>query len=682
MSPLSTQRLGGPTYGLTPPAQVRRKAASRKMIFMAAKAYAGSVVIVLLCTRLVCAGGSVRDLIPAGAAAAVGVSSIEELKKKGDRFYAAAGLQGTDRPSRLAEMALDFLGVKEGLDKGDSFALVLADPEILGIQLWTPDGKPNLGENRIMDLLVVVAPVRDRDAFAGNFGIKKGELKPDVVVGGKGKILGQFFYAHGDHVFFGNHATVVRRVARDPRAGAELTPASRRTVDQADILVHLNTRALAPFIKDMLTGMEKDLRKQAPDGNDGIIRQFIGTLAAIETTWIGVRVDEGLGFSWINTFSSSADKSARDFLRALQSGSSGADLVALPEGRVVLAQAFRGNGSETGSLLRMVYAWLARNTVETRGLLIPLERDNYLGILGEFWKYLRGSRFALYANADRLKHGLFSAVAILDIDRPETFLAELRQLARFAAAVDDTEAARKDLLPALKDLVDKLGSNRYAERESAAVRLRLIGEPALPYLDRAAESPEPEVRRRASLIKERIIAVAQQRRKELLSAEALRPVHVLLGFSRPETLDGQHVDVVKIKLSEPRAAGILRDLLGPDGDRIRLAVHGKQVVVLLGSDQDLLRAALRNLKEGKKGLVDAKTVVLAQKQLHPGRAVEFDVSLAAVLALWNAADLRRPGELPGPLTSFALTASPELLQFDVWLPAVDFKIVQKALFGF
>jgi hypothetical protein len=348
----------------------------------------------------------------------------------------------------------------------------------------------------------------------------------------------------------------------------------------------------------------------------------------------------------------------------------------------VIAQALRGKGPEMASLMRMLYAWLARNTVETRGLLTPLDRDNYLGILGEFWQYIRGTRFALYANADRLKHGLFSAVTILDVDRPETFVAELRQLARFAAAVDDTEAARKNLQPAFKDLVEKLGSSRYAERESAAVRLRLIGEPALPHLEQAIESSEPEVRRRATLIKDRIVAATQERRKELLSKEAVRPVHVLLGFAKPESMDGQRVEVVRIKLSQKRATDILHDLLGPEGNRIRLAVHGKEVAVLLGSDQDLLRAALKNLKEGKRGLADAKQVVLSEKQLNPARGMEFDVSLGAVLALWHATDLRRPGEMPASLTSFALTASPELLQFDIWIPAADFKMMQQALLGF
>jgi hypothetical protein len=228
---------------------------------MSPKTFMTSVAVVLLSTRLVSAGGSVRELIPAGATGAVGISSIDELRKKGDRFFEAAGIQWADRPSRLAEMVIDGLGVKQGLDKSGSFAVILADPEILDIKLWTPDGKPNLAESRILDLVVAIAPVRDRDAFAANFDIKKGDLKPDVVVKGKGKFFGQFFYAHGDHVYFGNHATIVRRVARDPRAGTELTAASRKALDQADVLVHLNFRALAPAVKDILKGMEKEMRK-------------------------------------------------------------------------------------------------------------------------------------------------------------------------------------------------------------------------------------------------------------------------------------------------------------------------------------------------------------------------------------------------------------------------------------
>src|SRR5262245_41559048 len=101
------------------------------------------------------------------------------------------------------------------------------------------------------------------------------------------------------------------------------------------------------------------------------------------------------------------------------------------------------------------------------------------------------------------------------------------------------------------------------------------------------------------------------------------------------------------------AAAKLRELLGPDWDRIRLAVHGRQVVVLLGSDQELLRAALKNLREGKRGLADAKPLFASNAHLDPARQVEFHLSVAAVYALWTAADLQRPADKLS-LSSFAL----------------------------
>lgn len=47
-------------------------------------------------------------------------------------------------------------------------------------------------------------------------------------------------------------------------------------------------------------------------------------------------------------------------------------------------------------------------------------------------------------------------------------------------------------------LVDRLGADRYADREQAAARLRGIGPRAIPALTRAADSHDPEVADRAS----------------------------------------------------------------------------------------------------------------------------------------------------------------------------------------
>jgi hypothetical protein len=50
----------------------------------------------------------------------------------------------------------------------------------------------------------------------------------------------------------------------------------------------------------------------------------------------------------------------------------------------------------------------------------------------------------------------------------------------------------------IEDLVKKLGSDRFEEREAACKSLEAIGEPALPFLRKATRSDNPEVRRRAT----------------------------------------------------------------------------------------------------------------------------------------------------------------------------------------
>jgi hypothetical protein len=58
------------------------------------------------------------------------------------------------------------------------------------------------------------------------------------------------------------------------------------------------------------------------------------------------------------------------------------------------------------------------------------------------------------------------------------------------------------------------------------------------------------------------------------------------------------VDVVRVLLSEKdaKAAAAMKELFGPEWNRIRLAVHGKQVVFLMGSDKDLLLRTVQNCR--------------------------------------------------------------------------------------
>jgi HEAT repeat protein len=76
----------------------------------------------------------------------------------------------------------------------------------------------------------------------------------------------------------------------------------------------------------------------------------------------------------------------------------------------------------------------------------------------------------------------------------------------FLAAAGDREVTGK-AMPAkceIKPLIDQLGSERFKDREQAAQELAKLGNSALPALKEAAQSRDPEVRRRAQQLVEQL----------------------------------------------------------------------------------------------------------------------------------------------------------------------------------
>ena len=155
----------------------------------------------------------------------------------------------------------------------------------------------------------------------------------------------------------------------------------------------------------------------------------------------------------------------------------------------------------------------------------------------------------------------------------------------------------------------------------------------------AANPPDLETARRAQLLIKEIRAVVAERRRELLAKDLPRFVHPTFAFvAGAEQRAGMPVDIIHIKLAEKDrlAAGPMAQLFGPDWDKLRLAVHGQHVAVLLGSDLDLLDAALVNLKEGKAGLAGSKTLEGFAKLQANQAAAAFHVSVDRLLGLVNA----------------------------------------------
>src|SRR5262249_17253596 len=200
--------------------------------------------------------------------------------------------------------------------------------------------------------------------------------------------------------------------------------------------------------------------------------------------------------------------------------------------------------------------------------------------------------FGVYLSGDESKLGLFSMVAILDADDPGKFVQDLRTLAKIGdGSALDLDKKQSGDAPDIVKLVRDLGNAKYQVRQSATLRLRLIGEPALSHLDKAAAEGDLETTRRAQQLYKQISEVAAQRRKELLNKELPRSLRPTFGFvAKAETRGQLPIDIIHVRLAERDRpiAKQLEQLLGPEWDRLRLAIHGNQAVVLLGSDTALL----------------------------------------------------------------------------------------------
>ena len=182
------------------------------------------------------------------------------------------------------------------------------------------------------------------------------------------------------------------------------------------------------------------------------------------------------------------------------------------------------------------------------------------------------------------------------------------------------------------------------------------------------------MRRRSQAIKKQIVDAAEARRNELLSNDLTRNLRPAFAFvPRAETRDGRPIDVLHMKLADRDAAAVtqLQQLFGPDWSKIRLAAHGNQLVVLLGSDTRLLDGALTNLKENHRGLADAPVYTDFLRHADPGsQALEVHLSTRMALALAKAEDLKDPKAFTRQqsLSSLAVIVEPDRLQIDIWLP--------------
>ena len=614
------------------------------------------------------------DLIPADAAVGLAVRNLDELRDRGDKLIADSQAQLPFRLSDGFGFVFGYLGVSTGLDHKQSAALVVVNPDRVGKDLTV--------RNNSDELMVAIVPFTNRDDMAANFGIKKGDLKPDTMSKGQREDMrfGKFLYAKGSHLYLGNNEKAVRAALQGKPIADQFPEARRNALAGTDVLLVLNSETLKNDRQILIDELERSIQSTDPAEKE-MLQRTVRTLVSFRYLVASLRIDDGLGFSMLLSHPKPGDAEAQKLLKELAGGSLGASgLAGLPEGDVIAAQAFRGDAARNALLVKGMLNWFLQYFLETKQLLSTADRISYVNVFTDVWQRLQGTRAALYHTGDDKKLGLFSLVAILDAEDPRKFLAALQALMQFAdgsvlkRSVDNEEPAKL-----IEKLIRELDDNDFFVRHAATTKLELIGEPALPYLEKVLKSkPTLELSTRAERLAEGMRMSAAERRKELLAKDLPRPVRPKFAFAaKAEVRGGLPVDAIIVKL-EGQDTGLvpqLRQLFGPDWDKIRLVAHGQNIVALVGSDTRLLDAALVNLKENKPGLAGEKSLAPFVKHGDRARQFEMHASAGRAMALFGG-EGAVPARTPG-LTSVSLAVDAEHVQLDLWIPPTELGVILK-----
>jgi hypothetical protein len=623
----------------------------------------GDKIIVSICAFALASGAHCAraqqdplEIVPADASAAIAVRSLETLRARGDQLVTDLKLPAALRPNTALTVGYFLLGIGGYVDETRPAALIFSATD--------EQGRHDA---------VLALPVKDVDRLRARLGLadKAGEVTPLKGRRDVGKLGG----VRGKHLFLGDSKEAVARVLRGKPLAAVLSPAQRQGFAGADFVIQASPATWKRHWEPAAAALLERAVQNSPAEDAQSLREMYHAVREVQSVVGAVRMEGGLSAHLLMLFPDKDSLARRRLFSALGIRRKPASLRGLPDGPVLCAYAGGGEGADSLVLVRPLVRRLL-GYFGDRKVLSPADHPMYVDLLTHVWGRVKGNRAALYVTTGGLvtdeltSHGQCSVIAILDTDDAAGLVRDLRELAAVADHPDlDKAPPGKASAVDIAGLIKDLDSPRFRDRELATLKLRLVGEPALPQLKKAMDAPRSlEAFRRAEKVWVVISTAIAERRKELLADDlpALRPR--LTFIPRAEPLARHNVDVVRITLEskDVETARQLAALLGPQWDRLRLAAHENQVVVLLGSRVDLLEQTLENLNAGRPGLAAAKA---ARRLRAPGSyKQEAHVSLNTLLEVpleGNPAGERRPVR---SLISCGLAVEDGGLILDVWVP--------------
>ncbi len=604
------------------------------------------------------------DLIPEDACIGIAVRNLAELRTKGDRVLGKQN-PGLPRPSQLLDMAFQMLKLGWKIDEKKPAGLVCLSGPLGGL---AADSNPE----REFTIGAVLA-CQSLEEMARVYKLNVEELKKGQVH----KVLGQAEFGpqfgtnqvgvRGDQVFLTNRekATAAWMKARSLRPA--LPAARQRRLDLADGLFYFGPPLLRLAQKDFdPESVDKQLGPQEKEAELRLNRAFLEARQVLGAFRVenGIGLDVSLGFD-------PKGKHAPVVLKAIGGGGRTSNLKGLPDSeRLVGALAVVGLDRADLPLARVLIGHLWTGL---RGQSPILDSDALLlrRVFGDFYSRLRLGRMAAYQSSDPANVGQLAALAILDPVDPDQFLTELTQYVKLGN-VEQFDPKKEAGKAQIEKLIAELGSDDFQARESATTKLELIGDSALPYLEKAEKSEDAEVRRRAEELRASLRAAAELRKKELtegLVKKAFRPTFTMQLKAEKRGDADVHLLGMRLPDDAPFAAS-LKEFFGPQWNRLRLTVVNKQVIILFGSDLALLDQAIQNVRQGKPGLEQSAHLADFRKQVSPERRMELHLAPGRVRTLLTPANQLPPGFKPsGRCISTALRTGLNDLGFDLWVPA-------------
>jgi hypothetical protein len=606
------------------------------------------------------------DLVPRDACIGIATRNLADLRTKSDRLFKDLQDRGA-RPSRILDMGLGMLELRWKIDPKKPAAIVCMTGALGGLPA---DADPNARNNYTIG--AVLAP-ESLDDVAKAYGIKVADLKKGDVRKVPGKDFEEVFgttragFRDGQIYLTGrDKATEAWMKAPTVRQGQ--TAAQQRRLDGADGLLYFGPPLLHLAQKDANPDTVWDAL-----GPDEAETQRRLNRAYLEARYIlaGYRVDDGFGLDLSVGFDPKGTHS-QAVLKAVTGTGRTSNLAGLPDSeRLVGAGA--AIGLERGDLhLARVLASNLWHGMRGYSPILGSDAATVRRIFGDLYSKLKLGRVAVYQSSDPARFGQLSAVAILEPSNPGQFLGEIMQYARLGD-VEQFDPKGQASKAEIEKLVGELGSDDFDTREAASTKLGLIGDATLPYLEKAEKSDDAEVRRRAGDLRRGILAAADLRKKELaegLVKKAFRPTFTLKLKAEKRADADVHLLGMRFEGDDAPYAGALKDLLGPEWNRLRIAVVNKQVVVLIGSELTLLEQAIQNVRDGKPGLEQSPALAEFHKRAAPERRIELHLALGRVHALVKpASELPRDFKPSGACSSVSIRSGPTDVGMDLWVPA-------------